>query len=125
MAGAFEKKIKLIGVWREEAQNEMRAGPVLFYFFGSHSELENTLAVGPFVGTRLLNKERHMPDGKRTKEAVSNGFEHHVKIGFRTQFPSEFDQRTPVIVAVLIKVVAVQLLLDPVADGLENKSRNE
>ena len=62
---------------------------------------------------------------KRVQQTVGHRAQHFVQVGFRTQLAREFDQRAAIIVTVLIKEVAIQLFLQPVADGLENECREQ
>ncbi len=70
---------------------------------------------------RHRQKERHVLDGKRMHQPVANRAQHFIQIRLRSQFAREFDQRPPIVVAVLIEEVTVQLFLQPVADRLKDE----
>ena len=77
------------------------------------------------AGGVVLQEEGHVLDAQRAHQAVSHGFQHVLDVGLRTQLPGELDQRAAVIVLVLVKEVAVQQHLNPVADGLEDEGGHE
>ena len=83
----------------------------------SHVQVELVIIAG--------QEERHMLDGKRVHQPIANRAQHFVQICFRSQLARKLDQRAAVVVAVLIEEIAVQLFLQPVANGLEDERREQ
>jgi len=59
----------------------------------------------------VRQEERHVLDGERVYQPVRHRAQHLVQIRFRSQFARELDQGAAIVVAVLIKEVAVELFL--------------
>src|SRR5205807_7947642 len=63
--------------------------------------------------------------GERVNQAIPNRFEHRIQICLRAELAAELDQRAAIIVAILVEEIAVELFLEPIPDGLEDKCREE
>ena len=59
------------------------------------------------------------------QQPVRHRAQHLIQIGFRAQLARELDQRAPVVVAVLVEEIAVELLLQPVSNGLKDERREQ
>ncbi len=78
------------------------------------------------VARRFARQEkRHMLDGQRVQQPVRHRAQHLVQIRFRSQLARELDQRAPVVVAILIEEVTVQLFLQPIPNRLEDERRKQ
>src|SRR5271157_2099982 len=77
------------------------------------------------AGVLISDKEGDLLQGKRIEQPAGNGSQHGVKIGLRTELAGELDQSGTVVVAITVKDVALQELLDPTADGLKDERRKQ
>ena len=121
MPGALEEQIRLV---RDCALRKLRSSSWACFWPRSLRFPMVMCSMEP-VFASSDQKERHMLDGQRVDQPVRHRAQHLVQIGFRTQFAREFDQRPPVVVAVLVEEVAVQLFLQPVANRLEDERREQ
>ena len=69
-------------------------------------------------------EESHMADRERLHQPVGHGLQHVVEVRFRVQLAGEFDQRAAIVVTVAVEI-AVEPLLNPVADRLKQERRDQ
>ncbi len=120
MAGALEEQVRLGALPVQELQIELRGirgGQARIVAEGFFQLETGTLGV-------LRKEESHVFDTQGFNEALAGRGEHGIQVGFRPQFAGEFHQRPAVIVAVLIEM-AVQPLLHPGADRLQQEGGHQ
>jgi hypothetical protein len=119
MTGPLEEEIGLPGRVAEEAEVKLAGGGAFL-----------AVAIEGFVkeeaGTLLAGEEEcDVADRERVEETLADTAEGAVEIHLGAEFTGEDDEGAAVIVAVAIKDVAVQLLLDPITERLEDERGDE
>ncbi len=109
MPRALKEQIRLSRFRAQEAQVEFLALflTALLAVTQRHFQPERSGLFRRFV----QQEKRHVLDRQSVYQPVRHRSQHLVQIGFRAQFACEFDQRAPVIIAVFVEEIAVQLFL--------------
>ena len=74
----------------------------------------------------LIDQEEcQMLNGERPQETFRGRRKHLVKIRLGAKFAREFDQRAPVVVALFVEEILIQVLLDPLANRLKDEGGDD
>src|SRR4029077_448076 len=116
VAGALEEEVRLGEAPVEEAEIQA-LGTGGKTGVGAHGFLEMKLGS---IALLVRQEEREVLNVERFEQAVADGSEHGVEVGFGAKLTGKLDQGASVIILVAVED-PVEPLLDPGADGLEEK----
>ena len=125
MVGALEEQVRLRQLPVEETQIRIAFRGGGEPRVGAHraAQPEDRIA-GRGEHALFAQEEGQVAHRERGDQPLAGLGQHRIQIGFRAKLLREFDQRAAVIVAVAVEM-AVQLLLNPGADRLEQESADQ
>ena len=121
MAGPLKEKVGFRELPIEEAEIQALVAGRGQPWIRAHGLLEPELRRAVVL---FRQEERQVLDAQGLAQALPDRRQHPVEVGFGTELAGELHQGPPVIVAVAIEI-AVEPLLNPVADGLEQERRDQ